>query len=211
MARPPAGIPALAVPRLSHYYRVLLEAASTNVISSDEISELTGYSAAQVRRDLACFGQFGTPGKGYPIGILKKELARILGLDRQWNVVLVGAGYLGQALLRYKGFRQQGFQIVACLDNDPAKQRRKIHGVSVYPVEELSKIREDLAVQMAIVTVPAVSAQKTVDLLIRSGICSILNFAPVRPKVPVSVMLHNIDLTIELERLSFQTVRFQKK
>src|SRR5438477_604313 len=118
---PGRRVPDLAAPRLSHYYRALLESRETDVISSEELSRLTGYTAAQIRRDLAGFGPFGTPGRGYEVSELKQALLAILGIDKEWRVALVGAGNLGQALLGYRGFRDQGFKILAAFESDPAR------------------------------------------------------------------------------------------
>ncbi len=200
-------IPDLAVPRLSHYYRALLESRETDVISSEELSRLTGYTAAQIRRDLACFGQFGTPGRGYAVSELKGALLSILGIDKEWRVALVGAGNLGQALLGYKGFRDQGFKVLLAFDTDPHKVGQDIHGVCVYPLSELTQRVAENDVRMAIVTVPAAVAQNVVDQLIGAGVCAILNFVPTRLKVPAGITVQNIDMAIELERLSYRTTR----
>lgn len=199
-------IPQRTIPRLSHYYRALFESREVTVISSETIAELTGYSAAQVRRDLAYFGQFGTPGRGYPVEGLKEALLQILGIDRHWSVVLLGMGSLGSALLRYQGFRAQGFNIVAAFDNDPAKVGQAIEGVTVRSTRELAEWTKQEQIHMAILTVPATVAQSVVDDLIAGGVKAILNFAPVRLQVPAGIKVHNIDLAIELERLSFLTI-----
>ena len=171
-------------------------------MSSRTLSELTGYTAAQIRRDLTYFGQFGTPGRGYVVSDLKKEILRILGIDKLWNVVLVGVGNLGTALLSYKGFHEQGFNIIAALDSDPKKIGKKIGGIVVGRISNLKKTVQRKNARMAIVTVPADAAQEAINSLIRAGVRSILNFAPIRPRVPASVELINIDLSIELEKLA---------
>ncbi|MDD5449992.1 MAG: redox-sensing transcriptional repressor Rex [Candidatus Omnitrophica bacterium] len=193
------------IPRLSVYYRALVSYDQEAVISSDKLSELTGYTAAQIRKDLACFGQFGTPGKGYVIGGLKKKILEILGIDKRWTVALVGTGNLGTALLSYKGFKRQGFDIIAAFDNDPKKIGTRISGVPVQHISKLKKTINAQNIQMAIVTTPADSAQETINSLVKSGIKSILNFSPIRPHVPQYVELINIDLSIELEKLSHFT------
>ncbi len=190
------------IPRLSVYYRALISYKERAVISSRALSELTGYTAAQIRRDLTYFGQFGTPGRGYVVSDLKKEILKILGIDKLWNVVLVGVGNLGTALLSYKGFHEQGFNIIAALDSDPKKIGKKIGGIVVGRISDLKKTVQKKNAQMAIVTVPADAAQETINSLIKAGIKSILNFAPIRPRVPASVELINIDLSIELEKLA---------
>ena len=190
------------IPRLSVYYRALIAYKEGDVVSSRTLSGLTGYTAPQIRRDLTYFGQFGTPGRGYVVSDLKKEILKILGIDKLWNVILVGVGNLGTALLSYKGFREQGFNITAVLDSNPKKIGKKIGGVVVSGIDELKREAQRKNAQMAIVTVPAAAAQETINTLIKAGVKSILNFAPIRPRVPASVELINIDLSIELEKLA---------
>lgn len=190
------------IPRLSVYYRALISYKKGDVVSSRALSDLTGYTAAQIRRDLTYFGQFGTPGRGYVVSDLKKEILRILGIDKLWNVVLVGVGNLGTALLSYKGFHEQGFNIIAALDSSPKKIGKKIGGIVVGRIDDLNKTVQKKNARMAIVTVPSAAAQETINSLIKAGIKSILNFAPIRPRVPASVELINIDLSIELEKLA---------
>lgn len=196
-------VPRLVIPRLSIYYRVLIENPENEVMSSEEISGLTGFSAAQVRRDLAFFGQFGVPGKGYDVEGLKTILSSILGLDQTWNVAILGVGNLGTALLGYKGFRKQGLQIVAAFDIDEKKIGKFLQGIKVFSIKELPKVVKKYDIRMAIVTVPAAVAQELVNKLIQAGIRLILNFAPARLKVPDDVKLHNIDIAMEMEQLSF--------
>ena len=200
-------IPELAVPRLSKYHRALLEAGDKKVISSEELAGCTGFSAAQIRKDLTYFGQFGRPGLGYDIQELRQALARILGIDRTWNVALIGVGNLGAALLGYKGFKRQRFHLVAAFDKDPAKTGRVVEGVPVMPLERLPHMVRAENIRMIIITVPAAAAQDAADLLAGTGVKAILNFAPVRLKVPGHMLVHNIDVAIEMERLSFLTAR----
>ncbi len=196
-------IPPLVIPRLSLYYRALLESRGTNFISSEEIAKLTNLNAAQVRRDLAYFGQFGIPRKGYKIEDLKEKILNILGTDRKWKVALVGTGNLGSALLTYRGFSQQGFEIICAFDNDRRKIGRSVEGVKIQDINELFQTVNDKNIKMAIVAVPAKVAQEIVNVLIKSGVRAILNFTPMRPQVPRNAELLNIDLSIELERLAF--------
>src|SRR3989338_9455873 len=195
-------IPRIVIPRLSIYYRALFLSPEDSAISSAQLSDLTGYTPDQIRKDLAYFGQFGTPGRGYRVSDLKKEILRILGMDRLWNVALVGVGNLGSALLSYKGFRELGFNIIAAFDHDLRKIGKKFEDVTIQDISELKNTVKDKKIQMAIVTVTAKDAQKTIDSLIKSGIKAIMNFAPIRPKLPRRVELVNIDLSIELERLA---------
>lgn len=196
-------IPSIVIPRISLYYRALLESRGSDFISSEELAHLTGLNAAQVRKDLTYFGQFGIPGKGYKIEDLKQEILNILGTDLKWSVALVGVGNLGSALLAYRGFTQQGFEITCAFDNDLRKIGKNLEGVKIQDISELSEAVKVKDVKMAIVAVPAKEAQAVVDTLIKSGVRAILNFAPFRPKVSKGTELLNIDLSIELERLAF--------
>ncbi|MFQ5680731.1 MAG: redox-sensing transcriptional repressor Rex [Candidatus Omnitrophota bacterium] len=196
-------IPQAAISRLSLYYRALLESRGKDYISSDELSDLTNFTAAQVRKDVTYFGQFGTPGKGYAIEGLKKAILKTLGTDKEWNVCLVGVGNLGSALLSYKGFGAQGFRIVCAFDNDLRKIGKTLEGVRVRDISELAESIKQGNIQIAIVATSQQTAQGVIDALIKAGVKGILNFAPIRPQVPPSVNLLNIDLSIELERLAY--------
>ncbi|MCX5716252.1 MAG: redox-sensing transcriptional repressor Rex [Candidatus Omnitrophica bacterium] len=190
------------IPRLSVYCRALVAYKDSGVISSDKLSELTGRTAAQIRRDIAYFGQFGTPGKGYVVEELKKRILEILGINRIWDVALVGAGNLGAALLSYKGFKEQGFNIAAAFDNDRNKIGKKLRNVPIRHIKELSRVVKNKKIQMAIIAVPAEEAQKVIDTLLKNGVRAILNFAPIRPAGGASTEIINIDLSIELEKLA---------
>jgi redox-sensing transcriptional repressor len=195
----------MTIHRLSVYTRCLLQLEEDGVrtISSQEMADRFNLNSAQVRKDLAYFGEFGVRGIGYYVAGLKAELQRILGLDRQWPVVLVGFGNLGSALFHYKGFGRQGFRIAAIVDDDPAKVTREVESVPVVHSRDLAREVKTRAIQIAIVAVPAESAQPVTDQLVSAGIRAILNFAPARLKVPREVRLKNVDLSIELETLSF--------
>jgi len=207
MTKSDKKIPPRVIPRLSRYYRVLREYDQKTWVSSRELSMDTGFTDAQIRRDLAYFGQFGQPGKGYTIEELKKSIKQILGLDRQWNVLLIGVGNLGTALLRYKGFREQGFEIVAAVDADASKAGKIVNGVKIYPVDEIQHIVREKHILMAILTVPEQVAQEAAEAAVASGIKSIFNFAPAHLRLPPEVQVRHIDMTIELERLSFLSSR----
>jgi len=195
----------MTIHRLSVYTRCLLQLEEDGVktISSQEMADRFNLNSAQVRKDLAYFGEFGVRGIGYYVAGLKAELQRILGLDRQWPVVLVGFGNLGSALFHYKGFGRQGFRIVAIVDDDPAKVAREVDSVSVVHSRDMAREVKSRGIQIAIVAVPGEAAQEVSDKLVTAGIRAILNFAPARLKVPREVRLKNVDLSIELETLSF--------
>jgi redox-sensing transcriptional repressor len=198
-------IPEMTIRRLSVYTRCLRELEEDNVktISSQDLAERFNLNSAQVRKDLAYFGEFGVRGIGYYVAGLKNELQRILGLDRAWPVVLVGFGNLGSALFHYKGFGSQGFRIAAIVDDDPAKVARQVDSVPILASREIAREIKARGIQIAIVAVPSESAQPVTDQLVAAGIKAILNFAPARLKVPRDVRLKNVDLSIELETLSF--------
>jgi redox-sensing transcriptional repressor len=208
-------IPEMTIRRLSVYARCLLQLEEDGVktVSSQELAERFNLNSAQVRKDLAHFGEFGVRGIGYYVsGLkdklqkipgLKDELQKILGLDREWHVALVGFGNLGSALFNYKGFAKAGFRISAIFDDDPQKIGRAIDGVPVLPLSELGREAKARNLQIGIIAVPAESAQTVMDALVASGIKAILNFAPSRLKVSKDVRLKNVDLSIEMETLSF--------
>lgn len=195
----------MTIHRLSVYTRCLRELEEDNVktISSQELAERFNLNSAQVRKDLAYFGEFGVRGIGYYVIGLKNELQRILGLDRAWPIVLVGFGNLGSALFHYKGFGTQGFKIAAIVDDDPAKVAREVDSVPILASRDIAREVKARGIQIAIVAVPSESAQTVTDQLVAAGIKAILNFAPARIKVPRDVRLKNVDLSIELETLSF--------
>jgi redox-sensing transcriptional repressor len=198
-------IPEMTVRRLSVYTRCLLQLEEDGVktISSQELAERFNLNSAQVRKDLAYFGEFGVRGNGYYVSGLKAELQRILGLDREWQVAVVGFGNLGSALFHYKGFARQGFRITAVFDDDPAKFGNTVDGVEILPLRDLGHESKARNLQHAIVAVPAESAQSVIEKLAACGIKAILNFAPGRIKAGKDVRLKNVDLSIELETLSF--------
>ena len=198
-------IPEMTIRRLSVYTRCLLQLEEDGIktVSSQELAERFNLNSAQVRKDLAYFGEFGVRGIGYYVSGLKAELQRILGLDREWAVALVGLGNLGAALFHYKGFSRQGFRIAAVFDDDPAKIGRELDGVPIFASRDLAREVQARGIQIAVVAVPAESAQPVTDQLVAAGLKAVLNFAPARLKTPKDVRLKNVDLSIELETLSF--------
>jgi len=195
----------MTVRRLSVYSRCLaqLEEDDVKTISSQELADRFHLNSAQVRKDLAYFGEFGIRGIGYDVATLRGEIQKILGLDREWRVVLVGFGNLGSALFHYRGFARQGFRIAAIVDDDPAKAGRTVDGLTILPLGELPRVTRAGSIQIAVIAVPAESAQLVADRLVAAGVRAILNFAPARVTVPRDVRLQNVDLSIELENLSF--------
>ncbi len=198
-------IPDMVIRRLSIYLRVLstLVEKGINLVSSEELGRLSGCPGTQVRKDLAHFGQFGTRGVGYNSTELRSEISKILGTDRRWNVALIGVGHLGTALLVHERFKKHGFDIIVGFDVDKSKVGRKFHGVEIKDVSELKEVMSEKEIRIAIITVPAQSAQAIADLLVDAGVEAILNFAPANLSVPQNVILKNVDLSLELEGLSF--------
>jgi redox-sensing transcriptional repressor len=194
-----------AVRRLSLYLRLLQEAdqAGADTISSGELAERGGTTSAQVRKDLSLFGSFGKRGLGYSVPELLSRIREILGLQQEWRVALVGAGKLGSALASYRDFETRGFHIRAVFDSDPRKVGSRWGDVTIRADEEMDAVVRAEAVDMAILAVPADAAQAVADRLVRAGVRGILNFAPARLRVPEGVALKNVDVTLELEGLSF--------
>lgn len=198
-------VPRVAASRLSRYLRRLEELSNRGetTTSSQELGKALGVTAAQVRKDLGHFGQFGFPGLGYKISNLVPQIKSILGTDRAWNVAMVGIGNLGNALLRYKGFQAHGFRIAALLDNNPRLTGRTLEGLTVEPIEALERIVAERSIELSILSVPASAAQGVADRLVRAGVRGIYNFAPVQLTLPDAVAYVSIDLAVELEQLAF--------
>ena len=199
-------IPNPAVYRLSFYLRQLesFHRGDRHTISSKQLGEALGYSDAQVRKDLAYFGQFGHPGIGYRVDDLIHQLKKILGTDKIWNVLLVGAGNLGRALLAYKGFVRKGFKMVAIFDTDTAKVGKKIGYLQIRSDQDIAAVVAELHIRVAMLAVPVEAAQNVADALVVAGIKGILNFAPVALNVPADVVVQSVDLALQLEQLSFR-------
>ena len=195
----------LTASRLSLYLRFLnqLEDGETATVSSRAMADSMGVTSAQVRRDLASFGEFGVRGVGYEVRQLRAELERILGLDQTLRVVIIGAGNLGHALADYPGFGGGGLKVVALFDVDPDKVGNETRGgIPIYHLDDLGSVAAG-KVDVGIVSVPAEAAQHVVDCLVAARIRAVLNFAPVRPRVPQGFRCKSVDLTLELESLSF--------
>lgn len=188
--------------RMCRYLRIL-ERHGEPKISSARIAEAAGVNAAQVRKDLSFFGEFGQPGVGYYKDELLASLKQMMGLDEQIEVVVVGAGALGSALINYPGFEERGFNIVAILDNNPAKVGHRLRGYEVMAFDRLKEIAAEHSVSIGIIAVPRAAAQAVADALIEAGVHGIVNFAPVTLKVPGDVVVRSVDLTLQLETLPF--------
>ena len=202
----PEAVPNPAVRRLSLYLRQLetFQRKGRRTISSKQLGESLRLTDAQVRKDLAYFGQFGHPGIGYKVEDLILQVRRILGTDRVWNVLLVGAGNIGRALSAYRGFNAKGFKVVAVFDNDAGKVGRKLGAFTIQSLEEIPEAVQKHSIRLAILAVPADSAQDVADQLIAAGVRGLLNFAPVSLNVPKHVALNTVDVAVQLEQLAFQ-------
>jgi len=203
------SFPNPAVRRLSLYLRQLeaFKRKERRTISSKQLGESLNLTDAQVRKDLAYFGQFGHPGIGYRVDDLIGQVKHILGTDRTWNVLLVGAGNLGRALMSYRGFDTKGFKLVAVFDNDPAKIGTKQGGAGefeVLPLSGLVSTIQKLKIQLGIIAVPPDTAQDVADQLVEAGLRGLLNFAPVSLRLPADVAINAVDVAVQLEQLSFQ-------
>jgi redox-sensing transcriptional repressor len=193
------------VRRLSLYLSFLegIERQGVKTISSDELARMGGTTSAQVRKDLSLFGSFGKRGLGYSVPELSRQLREILGLGKQWRVVIIGAGKIGAALARYRGFAERGFQVMAVYDSDEAKIGKKWESLTVRPVEDLEKDAAKQDFDIAVLATPAESAQSVVKQIVKSGIKAILNFAPIQLSVPSDVTVRTVNMAMELEGLSF--------
>jgi redox-sensing transcriptional repressor len=202
-ARP--EIPRKAIYRLSIYLRCLsrLKSNSIRTVSSEALAKAAGVKSTQLRKDLTYFGQFGTRGLGYDVEQLAQMILDLLGTRSLQPVILVGVGNLGTALLSYRGFEPEGFEIVAAFDSDWKKKKSKLSPKPILPMEELPGFVAKKGVKMAILTVPAASAQEVANTLVQAGISAILNFAPLVLHVPEEVVVNNVNLAIELENLSY--------
>lgn len=194
--------------RLSLYLRALsvLDKEGIETVSSKELAAREKLTPAQVRKDLSFFGSFGTRGLGYPVRELKAQIESILGIDRVWRVALFGVGNIGSALVSYKEFVRQGFQIVKLFDNDQRKIGSNHKGIIISDIRNLEQEMKEVGVELAIIAVPATVAQYIVDDVVAAGIKAILNFAPVNLRVPDDVYLRNENMSMELEYLSFAMI-----
>ena len=204
--------PKSVIKRLPVYLRILdsLIRRDVEIISSRVLSEETGFTAEQIRKDLAYFGAFGTRGTGYNTIYLREKLLRIIGLDQQTKLVVIGLGHLGKALTRYNTNKNPYVEIVALFDTSIDEQGTELEGLTVQAMENLPGVIKDQEVKVAMITVPAEVAQGVVDMLVENGITAILNFAPTKLRVPDTVHVHNADLTIELQSLIYYTVEDEK-
>jgi len=205
LSAPDRKVSKSAVRRLSRYLRALDELIleGEEVVSSGDLAQQAGTTAAQVRKDLSLFGSFGKRGLGYEVSLLRSQLREIMGLTRRWRVALIGAGRIGAALFEYPPFRERGFEIVAILDNDPRKVGGSWGGVAIQSVECLEDTLRAAGVEIVILAVPGGAAQEVAERVAEGGVRGILNFAPVRIQLPEGVWVSDVNMTVEMETLSY--------
>ncbi len=208
-AAPTKRIPEATVLRLPVYQRILAELARSGArtVSSERLAELARVNASKVRKDLSLLGSFGTRGSGYDPGFLISQIDRVLGVDENWSVAIVGIGNLGRALTNSAGFASRGCQVTALFDVDSAVVGEEIRGIKVRHMDEIATLRASERPDIGVITTPGWAAQGVADLLVRAGVTSLLNFAPRVLDVPSSVHLRYVDLSIELQVLGFYRAR----
>jgi redox-sensing transcriptional repressor len=198
-------IPDVVVQRLPLYARALALLAQEGVraTNSFQLGKVLGTTPAQIRKDLSYFGRFGKQGMGYDVGYLLARLRRILGLDQEWPMALVGVGRLGQAVARYPGFSAQGFKIVALFDSDPQKVGKVVEGLVIHPLTEMTREIPAKGIKIGILAVPAARAQEVAGVLLKSGVKAILNYAPLSLQVPSGIIVRSLDPALVLQSMTF--------
>jgi len=198
-------IPDVVIDRLPVYARALalLEGEGREVVNSQELGERLGVTPAQIRKDLSYFGRFGKQGRGYNVSRLHQELRQILGLTHEWPLILVGVGQLGRAIVGYAGFAPQGFRIIEAFDADATKIGSKLDHLTVRAIDSVSEVLRKRPAEIAIVAVPAASAQEVIDLLVANGVKAILNYAPIAAHAPSHVRIKDIDPVLALQSMTF--------
>jgi len=201
----PGGAPEPTIARLALYLRCLRAALREGVetMSSADIEGITGVSSGQVRKDLSYFGEFGKPGMGYSVAPLVARLSHIMRLDREQPVLIVGAGNLGTALAGYANFVESNFRVAAIYDNNFSKIGRKVWALEILDVERMPEINREMNVRLGLIATPGGAAREVAEIMARSGLQAILNFAPIRLAAPPGMVLRNVDLTQELEILCY--------
>lgn len=200
-----SSIPDIVISRLPIYLRALERLAHEGheVTSSLELGKHLGISSAQIRKDLSHFGGFGKQGTGYKIKFLTEQLRQVLKVGQEWDIALVGAGDLGSAVARYRGFADRGFRIAYVFDSDPEKVGRHLGSFDIYPIDRMQELVSQRRIRIAMIAVPAESAQGVADLLIEAGVRAILNYAPINLNVPEHVHVQYIDPVIHLQRMTY--------
>jgi len=202
---PDRNISKSVIKRLPVYLRILdqLIRRRVDMVSSKELSAESGFTAEQIRKDLAYFGAFGTRGAGYNTVFLREKIIKIIGLDNKIETIVIGAGNLGTALTRYNSTKNPYVNVIAVFDHDSRLVGKMIDGIEIYSIDEVPKYIEQNKIRVAIIAVPAAAAQEVVDTVVRHGVKALLNFAPVKLNVSSDVHVHNADLTLELQSLIY--------
>ena len=202
---PTQDVPDIVIGRLPIYLRALalMQEAGQEITSSQELGERLGIGSAQIRKDLSHFGEFGKQGTGYEIAYLRDQIAKILNVDQDWKMALVGLGDLGQAVLHYGGFGQKGFHIEAIFDKDPDKIGQIVENKIIRALDDLDEVIASQNIKIAILTVPAGAAQEVANKLIAVGIKAILNYAPITLNVPANIQVQYIDPILHLQRMAY--------
>lgn len=200
-----ASIPDIVISRLPIYLRALERLAQDGheVTSSLELGKHLGISSAQIRKDLSHFGGFGKQGTGYKIKYLTEQLRQVLKVEQEWEIALVGAGDLGSAVARYRGFAHRGFRVAYVFDSAANKAGKRLANLDIYPMEKLHEIISERGIRVAMIAVPAESAQQVADMLVAAGVRAILNYAPINLNVPSNVRVQYIDPVIHLQRMTY--------
>ncbi len=199
------SIPEIIVGRLPIYLQALehMQRDGKTTTSSQELGEIIGISAAQIRKDLSQFGEFGKQGKGYSVAYLVEQLRAILRVDKVWDMVVIGAGNLGHAIAHYQGFVNHGFRVAMIFDNDPERVGTKVQDFTVQSMDQLVTLVKKSGIRIAMLTVPVAAAQPVADQLVKAGIKSILNYAPITLNVPADVHVQNVDPVIYLQKMTY--------
>lgn len=202
---PEKVIPDIVVGRLPIYLRALqrMLAENRHVTSSQELGERLGISAAQIRKDLSQFGEFGKQGTGYSIDFLAEQICQILKIDRVWDIAVIGAGDIGSAVARYQGFANRGMQVAMIFDNDPGKVGAQVGSFTVRDIANLESAIKQAGIKVAMIATPSEKAQEVADQLISAGVRAILNYAPINLSVPEHVRVQYIDPVIHLQRMTY--------
>ncbi len=202
---PSGGVPDIVVGRLPIYLRALthMAGAGQEITSSHELGQKLGISSAQIRKDLSHFGEFGKQGTGYRISHLQEQIKRILKVDREWEVALIGIGDLGHAVARYNGFKNRGFRISLLFDNDPTKIGARVDDLEILDVARLKDVLRERDIHMVMITVPASEAQRVVDTCVEAGVRAVLNYAPISLAVPEGVRVQYLDPVVHLQRMTY--------
>lgn len=199
------NIPDIVIGRLPIYLRALNRLADDGqeITSSHELGQRLGISSAQIRKDLSHFGGFGKQGTGYQIEYLQEKLRKVLNIDREWEVALIGVGDLGKAIAHYRGFADRGFHIACLFDSDPAKVGQEIGDYTVQPMAALQQAIQDKGIRLAMLAVPVQHAQEVANTLVEAGITGILNYAPINLTVPKHIQVQYIDPVVGLQRMTY--------